>query len=170
MSDIPSVLTAAKLSKYAAALDTAGYDDLNFLLSRTEPQLRDIANMVKMPIGHADRFVFAISKAKKNASVTPPLPPSTSANTGSSVSAPASAAAPQPKAPATSASAAPSTTAAAPPKTKPRGTAECVAICIDRSGSMGGRFQEMAARGENGMATVFFVGVLTVLIPLSTVN
>ena len=32
MSDIPSVLTAAKLNKYAAALDTAGYDDLNFLL------------------------------------------------------------------------------------------------------------------------------------------
>ena len=170
MSDIPSVLTAAKLSKYAAALDTAGYDDLNFLLSRTEPQLRDIANMVKMPIGHADRFVFAISKAKKNASVTPPLPPSTSANTGSSVSAPASAAAPQPKAPATSASAASSTTAAEPPKTKSRGIAECVAICIDRSGSMGGKFQEMAARGENGMATVFFVGVFIVLIPLSTVN
>ena len=157
MSDIASVLTVAKLSKYAAALDAAGYDDLKFLTTRTESQLREVAKSVNMPVGHADRFVFAITKAKTNPVVKTPMPTS-SANTSSPAAAsPAKlekppAATESPKT--TSAPPAlPEASSAAPVPPRDPGVAECVAICIDHSGSMGGKFQEMKARGENGLST-----------------
>ena len=60
---IQQFLSTCKLAKYACALEDAGYDDLEFLQTRTEEQLLAIGKMVSMPIGHAQRFVHAIEKS-----------------------------------------------------------------------------------------------------------
>ena len=166
MSDIASVLTVAKLSKYAAALDAAGYDDLDFLRSRTEAQLREISKMVKMPVGHADRFIFAISKTKIKGAAIPALPPASSTTSAAAATASKtpSAAPTSKKEPSVESAVPEAPTAPVETATKPRGVAECVAICVDRSGSMSSRFQEMKARGENGLLIFFHCDAAAALI------
>ena len=51
-------LGVCQLSRYAAALEDAGYDDVEFLQTRSEDQLLAIAQLVKMPIGHAQKFAY----------------------------------------------------------------------------------------------------------------
>ena len=67
MSDttLQQVLSNHKLVKYVSALVDEGYDDLEFLQTRTEDQLLAIGRTVAMPIGHSERFAFAIQESLK---------------------------------------------------------------------------------------------------------
>ena len=46
--------------EYASSLEKNGYDDLEFLKTRTEAQLLEIGQSVGMPIGHSQKFAFSI--------------------------------------------------------------------------------------------------------------
>ena len=54
-------LTSSKLMKYASVLEQMGYDDMEFLQTRTEDQLLEIGKSAGMPIGHAQRFAFSVN-------------------------------------------------------------------------------------------------------------
>ena len=69
-------LAACKLANYTSPLEDAGYDDLEFLQTRTEDQLLAIAKCVSMPIGHAQRFAYAVKKSVTTAK-TPATPKAT---------------------------------------------------------------------------------------------
>ena len=75
-------LASCKLANYTSALEYAGYDDLEFLQTRTEDQLLAIGKVVSMPIGHAQRFAYAVKKSvpatKTPANPTAAKPPSVS--------------------------------------------------------------------------------------------
>lgn len=50
------------LTQYTQKLLALGYDDLNFLSERGRKELQSVANQVKMKIGHACKFVHALTE------------------------------------------------------------------------------------------------------------
>ena len=173
---IEEFLGACKLSKYVAALEDAGYDDVEFLQTRSEDQLLAIAKMVAMPIGHAQRFVYAVEQhgASEGESTTTdniaaataaPIEATTipeASTPATQVVGPSETATPlvQVRSPAATASpgtfpqaAEPSTAGIAPPLPPPK-SGEAVVICIDRSYSMRSPIDEMKAFGDNAEKTI----------------
>lgn len=130
-------LAACKLANYTSPLEDAGYDDLEFLQTRTEDQLLAIAKCVSMPIGHAQRFAYAVKKSVTTAK-TPATPKAT-----------APAELPQESKPEAAIPPSPPPEAAKSPK-----SGEAIVICIDRSFSMRTPIDEMKAFGDNAEKTL----------------
>ena len=56
MEAMRSVLASFALSAYAQAFEDEGYDDLAYLLTQSEPQLRRTASDVGLKPGHVAKF------------------------------------------------------------------------------------------------------------------
>ena len=59
--EMAAFLTHARLSQYGAALDAQGWDDLVFLRSRAEEEMREVGESVGMKQGHLLRFLAALT-------------------------------------------------------------------------------------------------------------
>ena len=65
-------LKGHKLENYYQRLSDLGYDDLNFLKTRSLEQLKNICAAVKMKPGHSDKFIYYLLNKPNNFTINQP--------------------------------------------------------------------------------------------------